>query len=196
MLVPLVTFLETLELALRLQIAVPTIEPHTAYEHAAAAIATTTPRLSPDLLLAIAYVESRYDPTSVSRVERGQRRTGRYRSMRPPRALDPHTSLFCGPLQAYARSWRQCLAFREPVVGYAAAVAELERWLDDRRIRGDIARALAGHGCGNHGVTTGKCNRYPARVLRVHRKLVSLKRPAADVATPTRSYRAGKHGDS
>lgn len=60
---------------------------------------------------------------------------------------------------------------RDPHVAYAAAVGELQRWLADRRVRGDVTRALAGHGCGNHGVTTGKCNRYPQRVLWQERRI-------------------------
>ena len=48
---------------------------------------------------------------------------------------------------------------------------EIGRWLKDRRVRGDITRALSGYGCGNHGVKTGKCNRYPGRVLWQARRL-------------------------
>jgi hypothetical protein len=54
---------------------------------------------------------------------------------------------------------------------YAAAASELAQWLRDRRVHGSIARALAGHGCGNHGVTTGRCNSYPDRVLWMQRRL-------------------------
>jgi hypothetical protein len=36
-------------------------------------------------------------------------------------------------------------------------------------VRGDIPRALAGHGCGNFGVVTRSCNGYPGRVMAMER---------------------------
>lgn len=171
MLSAVVIYLERFALAMRLHSAVPELAIDVAYEHASAAIAAATPTVGVELLLAIAFVESRYDPTWVSRVERGRRKIGRHPSTTPPRHLDRKASLFCGPLQTYARSWRSCLALRDSRLGYAAGVAEIQSWLRDRRVRGDVKRALAGHGCGNHGVTTGRCNRYPERVLAVERRL-------------------------
>jgi hypothetical protein len=56
-------------------------------------------------------------------------------------------------------------------VAYATGAAEIARWLHDRRVRGSVARALAGHGCGNRGAVTGICNRYPDRVLAMQRQL-------------------------
>ena len=158
------TFIANLVLALRLVVAVPSMSPLDAYAHATAANAHATARVSPELLLAIAYVESRYDATATSRVESGARRTGAYPSTTPPADLDPQP-LYCGPLQTYATSWAACIAMRDLGAGYAAGDAELEQWLRDSRVRGDVARALAGHGCGNAGVVTGTCNRYPERVL-------------------------------
>ena len=164
-------FVERLALAARLHAAVPELAMADAYEHASAAIAAATPKVGVELLLAIAFVESRYDTTATSRVEGGRRRTGRHPSTSPPRNLDRTASLFCGPLQTFASSWDACLKMRDSGVAYAAAATELQTWLRDRRVRGDIKRALAGHGCGNHGVTTGRCNRYPDRVLAVERRL-------------------------
>lgn len=184
----LTLILQHLELALRLQAALPAIAPEVAYAHAMAATSAATDALEPELLLAIAFVESRFDPTAVSRVEGNRRRVGPYPSTRPPRRLKPRSSLFCGPLQTYATTWEQCLAMRDLGVGYAAAVDELEQWLRDKRVRGDVGRALAGHGCGNHGVTTGRCNRYPARVLRIHRRL------GVDQARARRAARAKAEG--
>lgn len=77
--------------------------------------------------------------------------------------------MFCGPLQTHASSWARCLAMRDLKTGYAAAVHELESWLRDRRVRGNVPRALAGHGCGNHGVITRSCNGYPGRVMAMER---------------------------
>jgi hypothetical protein len=164
------TILQHLELALRLQASVPTLDVSEAYAHAAAATAAATEEVSAELLLGVAYVESRYNPTALSRVVDGVRKTGLYRSTRRPER-DPGTSMFCGPLQTYARTWSECLAMRDLTTGYEAATRELQQWLRDRRVRGDITRALAGHACGNHGVNTGKCNRYPQRVLAKARRL-------------------------
>jgi hypothetical protein len=60
---------------------------------------------------------------------------------------------------------------RDRAVAYTAAVAELTHWLHDRRVHGDLARALAGHGCGNAGVTSGRCNAYPDRVFAIRTML-------------------------
>lgn len=174
----LALILENLALALRLHAVVPTLPIEDAYVHAAIATAAATDQVAPELLLAIAYVESRYDPTWVSRVEHGKRVIGRSRSTRPPRALDRRASMFCGPLQTRARSWTECLALRDPSRAYRAGAREIASWLRDRRVRGDVRLALAGYGCGNHGVTTGKCNRYPARVRWIERKLAAS-RPQA-----------------
>jgi hypothetical protein len=161
----LMTFLRHVELALRLHAAVPGISYADAFEHASAAISASTDRVGPELLLGVAFIESRFDPTATSRVVNGHRKTGRYPSQTPPSGLDAKATLFCGPLQTIATTWSECLAFRDIDRAYAAGAAELEKWLADRRVRGNVTRALAGHGCGNYGVTTGRCNAYPSRVL-------------------------------
>ena len=164
-------------LATKLHNAVPALSFEDAYAHSHAAIEATlaTPGVvDSELLLAMAYIESRYQPTAVSRVIAGKRQTGVYTSTIAPRQLDRRASLFCGPLQTYARSWRECIGMRDLHVAYPTAVGELQRWLRDRRVRGDMRRALAGYGCGNLGVTTGRCNRYPERVLAVERRISSM----------------------
>lgn len=166
----LVGFLKTFSLAMRLQAAQPDLSLWDAYDHVSAAVDASTADIQPELLLAIAFVESRFDVTATSRVEGKRRRTGRYASTTPPANLDAKKSLFCGPLQTFASSWTECMAMRDPHAAYAAGADELEQWLRDRRVRGDITRALAGHGCGNHGVRTGKCNFYPQRVLWQERR--------------------------
>jgi hypothetical protein len=162
-------FLKMLALALRLHTYVPGLGWDEALDHAAAATSAATPRVQPELLLAIAFVESRFDPTATSRVEGGKRKTGHYPSTAPPVDLAPRASLYCGPLQTFAASWGECIGLRRLPTAYAAGVAELEQWLRDKRVRGDVVLALAGHGCGNFGVTTGRCNAYPARVLGMRR---------------------------
>jgi hypothetical protein len=160
-----------LELAFRLHAAAPWMDPQTAYAHVEAAEAAATDQVPSELLLGIAFVESRYDVTALSRVEGLTRKTGRYPSTKPPARLDRRASLFCGPLQTYAASWSACMGMRNLKVAYAAAARELEGWMKDRRVRGNVTRALAGHGCGNYGVRTGACNGYPRRVLAMTRQL-------------------------
>ncbi len=175
----IVLFWTKLQLALQLTQAVPTITVEDAFAHADAAVEAVEAADSPlpaQLLLAIAYVESRYDPTATSRIEGDVRRTGRYPSTTPPRNL--RGTLYCGPLQTYAASWQRCLAMRELANGYGAAVDELSRWSRDPRVRGNVTRALLGHGCGNHGLKTSRCNGYPARVLQFMRRLTSSTPPA------------------
>jgi hypothetical protein len=89
---------------------------------------------------------------------------GRYSSLLPPPNMDKNGSIFCGPLQTRARTWDECLAQRNLDVAYRTGARELTNWLNDRYVGGDLTRALAGYGCGYHGVRTGKCNNYPGRV--------------------------------
>ncbi|MDB4960434.1 MAG: hypothetical protein JWP01_433 [Myxococcales bacterium] len=186
MLTAVLMYVERLALVMRLHAAVPELPMPDVIEHASAAVEVATPTVRVELLLAIAYVESRYDVTATSRIEDGKRKTGRHPSTTPPRRLDRKGTLYCGPLQTYARSWDACLQMRDTRVGYAAAVTELQTWLRDPRVRGDIRRALAGHGCGNHGVTTGRCNRYPERVLAIERRLLEPRGPRKATRVPAR----------
>ena len=163
--------LRNFELAMRLHAAMPALDLPTAYAHVEAATAAATEEVTAELLLGIAFVESRFDPTATSRVEGTTRRTGRYPFTAMPAALDRRAALFCGPLQTIATSWSSCLTMRNLKVAYATGASELTQWLRDRRVRGDVTRALAGHGCGNQGVLTGGCNGYPTRVLWMERKL-------------------------
>jgi hypothetical protein len=153
-----------LTLALRLY-AQTSLGPTDALAHAHAATVAATDELPAELLLAVALVESRFDPHWVSRVEGRKRKYSKYLATTPPKRLNKHKSLYCGVMQTRAKTWDACLAQRDLVVAYRAGAAELTSWLHDKRVRGDITRALAGYGCGNHGVRTGKCNRYQGRVL-------------------------------
>jgi len=123
--------------------------------------------LDPFILLAQIYIESRFDPTMTSRLVDGTRHTGPWRLRRAPNGWAGN--LYCGITQVAARSWAACLALRGSGAAVAAQVAELRAWL--QRTRGDLSLALAGYGCGNHGVTTGRCNRYPARVQALAQRL-------------------------
>lgn len=171
----LTLFLQHLGLALRLTATYPALEVTDAMAHAHAATLASTPQITPELLLAIAFVESRFDPLAVSRVEGKRRRVGHYPSTEPPARLRKGKSIYCGPLQTFAASWDECMQQRELRVAYASGAKEIGRWLRDKRVRGDMTRALAGYGCGNRGVRTGKCNRYPGRVLWQAKRLEAAK---------------------
>ena len=171
----LTLFLQHLGLALRLSAAHPQLEAEQALAHARAATVAATEQVSAELLLAVAFVESRFDVTNVSRIEGQTRRYGRYPATTPPPRWRRGTSLYCGPLQTFALTWQQCLAQRELSLAYTTGAMEIGRWLKDRRVRGDITRALSGYGCGNHGVKTGKSNRYPGRVLWQAKRLEAAK---------------------
>lgn len=185
--------LQHLELALRLHLAAPwldgeSMKAHIEAAHEAADEATHD-EITVELLLGVAYIESRFDPTALSRVEGTTRRTGRYPSTTPPRGLNQRGSMFCGPLQTHATSWESCIGMRDLKTAYRAAVTELERWLKDRYVRGSIPKALAGHGCGYRGVLTGSCNGYPSRVRAMERQFTRgpIRRPAAATRTSVAS---------
>lgn len=170
----LVALITKLELTFRLVVVVPSLGFGTTYAHVSAATEAATPNVSAELLLSIAYVESRFDVTATSRIEGKVRRTGAYPSTSPPRNLTG--TLYCGPLQTFAKDWDDCLRMRELGLAYRSGSDELSRWMKDGRVRGDVQRALLGHGCGNRGVTSGRCNRYPGRVLHFERRLTGVHR--------------------
>ena len=140
---------------------------HTGLEVAAASDLATAAALVADehltvaVLLGVAYVESRGDGTSVSRVVAGRRVTGRWPSSRQV----GQGPWFCGTLQARATTWKACLDLRPVFAGVAAGAAELRYWL--RRTRGDLTLALRAHGCGHAGLAPQhRCRGYAERVLR------------------------------
>lgn len=159
----LLLFLQHVGLAFRLHAATP-LDAIDSIAHVHAAMAAATDQVPAELLLGMAYVESRFNRFALSRIERGHRVMGVWPSREPPRYLTKNTSMFCGVTQTRAFKWDVCLERRNLDVAYSMAASELGNWLRDRRVRGNLDVALAGYACGNHGVKTGKCNRYPARV--------------------------------
>ena len=161
----LTLLLQHLALAMRLS-ATAALDPQVALAHVQAAVAASTDQVSAELLLAMAFIESRFETHTISRIEGKRRVHGRYTATTPPTQLNKNGSMYCGPLQTRAMTWADCLAQRtDLVLAYGAGARELTTWLRDRHVRGDVTLALAGYGCGYHGVRTGKCNRYPDRVL-------------------------------
>lgn len=124
--------------------------------HLVAAHSAATPRVPPELLVAVAVVESDLWP--------------RAPVSRPHGHLPPY---YCGPMQTIAMSEASCRAQTENLfLGYRLGAAELEQWLRDPRVRGSVRRALIGHGCGNAGLRAGSChNRYERRVLLAKARL-------------------------
>jgi hypothetical protein len=143
----------------------PRLNQAQAEQHVRAATRAATSALDSELLLAVAYVESRYDSQSVSRVEDDRRVAGAWRS-RSPAGSGPR---FCGVMQTQAHhSWASCVAMRDVDIAYLVGAAELRDWL--RLARSDLPAALRGHGCGFYGFTN-PCRYYDARVLKVRRRL-------------------------
>lgn len=150
----MIRFLHLFHALLRLHVA-----PVPAAVHTAAALAVEERGLPAEKLLAIALIESRYDDTSVSRVEHGRRVTGAWPSLKQA-GVGPW---FCGALQAEAWAWADCLSLRNPLAGYRQGVRELRTW--SAMCAGDPDCVLAGHAYGMRGLT--ERGDYPARVNAV-----------------------------
>jgi hypothetical protein len=146
-----VIFLRLIAIALRLNAIGVRIDD--AVVHTAYAVSVEMPGVDASLILAMASIESDFDPRATSR---------------PHGALPPY---YCSILQTAAMSAAECERQRELAVAYRVGAGELAQWLRDPRCHGNVHCALLGHGCGNYGVTTGKCNRYPERVLSLARRL-------------------------
>ena len=148
------TILRIILLAMRLHGAYPQLDMADAMTHAEFAIAMATDQLSPEVVLGVAFVESRFDPRATSRPRRA-------------RAWG-----FCGVMQTIAESRSDCIRQRDLGVGYALGVQEISWWLANARVRGNLRRALLGHGCGLPGLRLGWCgDHYADRVLGFARKL-------------------------
>ena len=145
--------------------------------HVEAATAVATADFPVELLLGIAYVESRYDPRALSRREcettdpaNCTRKTGIWpKATRPPKA---QPSWFCGPMQTGGYvPWSECQKMRTDVT-YAYRVGEqhLQAWFDDKRCArlsfdDRLTCALAGYNGGNGAVAGYKTSKYARWVL-------------------------------
>lgn len=146
----------------------------------AAARAAARGQATPELLLAMAWVESRYVTTGVSRLECDaagacRRVRGNWPRPFPPRFAPPY---FCGVLQARVRTSRACFRVGADIEGgYAAAVEHVEAWLrfcardrQARRHRDRLSCALAGYNGGTAAAREGR-QRYARAVLSRARRL-------------------------
>ncbi len=137
-----------------------------ALAHTVAAERAATMQVPAELLLSIAFVESRYSVDSVSVLIDGVRSMGRRSTKRPRGRL---SSLHCGTTQATAISWAHCIALRDLDLSYQTTADSLRAWL--KATGGNMVRALAGYGCGWTASRTGTCRGYPGRVNRIRRQL-------------------------
>lgn len=122
------------------------LTPQLAHEHALAARMAATADWPAERLLAMARVESHFEPTDTSRKDgrTGKRVTSKWRSnKRAHYFVGPY---FCGVLQTKALSWSTCLKQRDLRYGYALGVVELTKWM--RICKRKLTCALAGHGGG------------------------------------------------
>lgn len=178
--------LESLIAAITLMVS--SLPPNQARVHveAASSAATQQPQLSVELLLAIAYVESRYDPRALSRVECETvdptscvRKTGIWpKATKPPKA---RPSWYCGPMQSGGYvPWAECQKMRDDVAyGYNAGAAGLVAWMDDKRCArlgtDDRLRcALAGYNGGNAAIASYRTNKYAGWVLLMRDRIIKF----------------------
>lgn len=164
------------------------LSPDQARIHVEAAEAAATEDVPVELLLGMAYVESRFDPRALSRVEcttkndpsTCARKTGIWASStRPPKAKP---SWYCGPMQTGGYvSWAECQRMREDVpYAYQVGAEHLTAWLNDKRCRvlrssGDRLRcALAGYNGGNVAVAAYDKSRYVNWVFAARDRVVKF----------------------
>jgi hypothetical protein len=126
------------------------------------AVRVETVALPAEMLLAVAWIESRFTLDSVSKIEQGQRTTGQTSAGQLARS---HGPFFCGPLQSAAGLSRSACSAMQSAKGWQVGAAEIQVWL--KTCRGDWRCALSGHGCGNAGAKAKRCGRsdYASRAL-------------------------------
>lgn len=111
----------------------------------AAALTAETAEFPAELLVAIAWGESRFEPTA-------------------------HTGRACGPMQTIGKR-ADCARWADPFEGFKAGVNELRTWSRDRRTHRELRLILGGYSCG-YAAFNGTCTktRWPSWVLaRAHK---------------------------
>jgi hypothetical protein len=125
----------------------PDTRPELALITTLAALSAESDRFPAELLIAIAWGESRLEPTT---------KTGRA----------------CGPMQTIAVKPGDCERWATPLYGYQAGVDELTEWSNDKRTRGDLELVLLAYACGSSAFN-GTCKKtsWPGWVLKRARRL-------------------------
>ncbi len=147
--------------------------------HALAASMAATKEVPAEVLLSMAWVESRYSPKAVSRIENGSRVTGIPKWRTPPKGS---RSFFCGVTQVSAGdSWKRCLDARDIFASYRETVKELRQWMSPRICGYNLRCALTGYSGGFAAIKSGTNNYAPfvlkrARLIgsSVHRREARL----------------------
>jgi soluble lytic murein transglycosylase-like protein len=163
------------------------LPPEQARAHVEAAMTAAIEYQRPvELLLGVAYVESRFDERALSRLECTSkdptsciRKTGVWPyATKPPKA---RPSWYCGPLQSGGYvPWIECQRMREDIAyGYRVGAQELNTWWNDVRCKhlDEDARlrcALAGHNAGNAGVAAYRTVKYVDWVLLARARVVKF----------------------
>lgn len=126
------------------------------------ALAAATPHVSAEILVAVAWLESRYSDAALSRMENNRRVTT---APTATTLANSHGPFFCGPLQTAAGYSRKKCAAMRGLAGWQLGAAEIETWLTF--CRGDFRCALSGYGCGVKAARAKRCGRadYAARAL-------------------------------
>lgn len=129
-------------------ISMPDTKPELAAFAALAAMMTETDLVPAEIMVAIAWGESRFDPTV---------RTGHV----------------CGPMQTVPKVPSDCARWSNMLEGFRAGRDELEDELrHDPRVHGDLRLALLAYACGN-AAFGGTCKKlsYPAIIFQRARSL-------------------------
>ena len=155
------------------------LDPTVADEHSRAVVAAATSSVPAEVLVAVAYHESKFDSRALSwRDRHGQRQTGVWSANVPPKGARP--SWYCGVTQVGGWvPWETCQRFREDVpLAYMEASQHLERWLKSppcsRRDGHDRWQcALAGYGGGWNAIRNMSTD-YADRVLRTAARFRSI----------------------
>lgn len=167
-----------------LRLLTPTFSGAEVRTHAEAVLAASREHhTDPTLLLAIAFVESRHDPYTLSYLDcvgTVCRRVARKWSSPepPPRAKGPY---FCGPMQVGGKiSWDRCrLLMRDLALNYVLGAQHLQEWMDSRPCKdlpaqpgyGHLVCALRGYNGGYPSIAAGR-SRYPFQVIRAHHRIL------------------------
>lgn len=157
--------------------------PHDLYANqaeanASAALSAASNDVPVEVLLVVAFHESRYVPEASP-----WPRPYGDRATRPTTCTHASGCVWrCGVMQADARSWRECLDYRDLEHGYAAGADQIQAWTDVCRAHGVTGRtrllhcALSGYGPGK---ATPDGTAYSHWVLRQAVRLGALERRAA-----------------
>lgn len=153
--------------------------PDVAHDNVVAAIAAETADVPAELLLSMAWRESRFDPRTVGS-------HGAWHHDYPPR----DGANACGVTQANTHGeWKTCVAFRTLALSYASTVTELEAWMS--RCQHEVKRsavptcALAGYGGGNSGLSSPSVWRSARAALGRAARLRAQVQPTVAWAIPS-----------